>query len=1052
MRTLLGKCMPGRLLFKRMFIALLFLPVASFAQRPAERITAEIDENQRATIPGSHSPLARLENKTGRMAASTRLEGLSLVFSRTPEQEADLQALIAAQQDPTSPSYHQWLSPEEFAERFGVADADIAKVQFWLEKRGFTVDGISRSKNRLAFSGTVEQVEASFGTEMQYYEVDGEAHFSASQDISVPAAISSLVLTVTNLSSFRPKPHVRSKGLGSTLSPNFTSSQTQNHFLTPKDVATIYDLAAAYNSGYNGAGQSIAVVGQSEIVMTDVENFQAAAGFAVKDPVRVVAGSAPTIVSNDEAESDIDLEYTSTIASGATIYFVYSKAGAFEALTYAVQNKTAPIISVSYGICEPNLAHADYTAFNSTLAQAALQGQSVIAASGDSGSTDCYVNSSTGSPKSTNAVLAVDFPASSQYVTGLGGTEFFTADVATGNTTYWTAANGSDVISSALSYIPEQVWNDDFASTSGTTTTVTISASGGGVSALTSRPFWQTGVPGIPSGTMRFVPDISLNSSPANAPYLFCSSDIGFTGITGSCSHGFRDTNSKNLTTAGGTSFAAPIFAGMLAIINQKLGSAGQGIVNSTLYSLAANAGTYASAFHDISGTGTNVTTTGNQCDLGTTYCSTASASGYLAATGYDEASGLGSIDFSNLLSAWPGSSKLAASKTTLVAATTTPAPGANDLITITVVSGSALGTHTPTGALSLTVDTIPQTSPLALVNGSATYTFSSMKAGSHAITATYSGDSNYTASTGSVTVVVTAVQSNTTVSAATTTPAVGASDLLTITVASGSASSTATPTGSATITVDGAPQTPALTLASGSATYTFSSMTAGSHTILADYSGDSTYASSAGSLTLNVVVKSFKLAATSVTVSAGSSGASAVTVTPQGGYTGTIAWAISSSPALTNGCFSLPNTTVSGTGAVTATLTVATLASSCPAAAVAATTGKHSVISVSAPSFGAETHPFSILQATQASLAMVGLLVFGLVRRRSHCFAVVAAACILVVIGMAASGCGGGGGSASPSASTPAAAKGTYTVTVVGTDTVSSSITQTTTMTLTVD
>ena len=606
------------------------------------------------------------------MAAGTRLEGLSLVFSRTAEQEADLQALIAAQQDPTSPSYRRWLSPEEFAERFGVADADIARVQFWLEKRGFTLDGASRSKNRLMFSGTVEQVEAAFGTEMKYYEVHGRTHFSASQDISVPTALSSLVLAVTNLSSFRPTPHIRSNGPGPTS--NFTSSQTQSHFLTPKDLATIYEVTAAYNSGYNGAGQSIAVVGQSEVVMTDIENFQAAGGFAVKDPVRVVAGSAPAVVSGDEAESDIDLEYASTVANGATVYFVYSNAGVLEALTYAVQNKTAPIISVSYGVCEPNMAHSDYTTLNGFLAQAASQGQSVIAASGDSGSTDCYVNSSTGSPKSTNAVLAVDFPASSQYVTGLGGTEFLTVDVAAGSTTYWAAANGSDVIGSALSYIPEQVWNDSFTSTSGTTTAVTIAAGGGGVSTLTPRPSWQTGVPGIPSGTMRFVPDISLSSSPTNAPYLFCSSDTGFTGVTGSCSHGFRDTNNKNLTTAGGTSFAAPIFAGMLAIINQTLGSTGQGVVNSTLYTLAANPGTYAAAFHDITGTGANVTTTGNQCDLGTTYCSTASASGYLATTGYDEASGLGSIDFSNLLSAWPGSSKLAASKTTLVAATTTPA------------------------------------------------------------------------------------------------------------------------------------------------------------------------------------------------------------------------------------------------------------------------------------------------------------------------------------------------------------------------------------------
>jgi subtilase family serine protease len=1046
MRILLRTCIRRGLFVAGWYIPLSLLAVASFAQQPAERIKAEVDDTERTTIPGSHSPLARAENETGRMAAGTALQGINIVFSRTPAQEADLQALLAAQQDPTSPSYHQWLTPEEFGARFGVADADIAKVRSWLEKRGFTVEGVSRSKNRIRFSGTVEQVEATFGTEMHYYKVEGETHFAPSQDVSVPAALSSLVLAVTNLSTFRPKPHVRFKGPQPVVRPDFTSSQTQNHFLTPKDVATIYDMNAAYNAGYNGADQSIAVVGQSDIVMADIENFQKAAGFPVKDPVRVLASSTPPgIVSGDEAESDIDLEYTSTIANGATIYFVYSTLGAFDAINYAVLNKTAPIISISYGVCEASLASSEYTSVNGILAQAAAQGQSVIAASGDSGSADCYVNSPSGSPKSTNAVLAVDFPSSSQYVTGMGGTEFPAADVASTNTTYWQAAVGSDVISSALKYIPELVWNDDTASTSGTTTTVTISAGGGGVSTLTPRPTWQTGVPGIPSGTFRFVPDISLSSSPANAPYLLCSSDTKWTGVTGSCSNGFRDSNNTNLTVAGGTSFAAPVFAGMLAIINQKLGSTGQGVVNSTLYMLAANATTYASAFHDI-------TSGGNECNLGTTYCSTASASGYTATTGYDEASGLGSIDFFNLLSAWPGSSKLAASKTTLVAANATPAPGANDVITITVASASASSTTTPTGTLTIVVDGTTATSSLALVSGSATYTFSSTTAGAHAITATYSGDSTYAASNASLTVTVTAVASQTTVSAATTTPAVGANDLVTITVASGSASSTATPTGTLTIAIDNTPQSPTLTLASGSATYTYSSAAPGPHTIMATYAGDSIYAGSTGMLTVTVATKSFKVAANAVTVASGSSGTTAVTITPQGGYTGTIAWTVSSSPALTNGCFSMPNTSVSGSSGVNATLTVFTVASSCPAPAVAGSGSRHSGLGSGPISSGNVLRPFSALHAIEVVMAMAGLLLFGLVgRRHSPRLGIVAAACMLVAIGLVTSGCSSGGGSSS-SPPPPSAAKGTYTVTIVGADTVSSSITATTTITLTIN
>ena len=1016
--------------------------ISSPAQRPVARITTVVDDADRTTIYGTHPVMARTEDEAGRVPLGSKFEGISIAFSRTPAQEADLQALLAAQQDPTSPLYAKWLTPDEFGARFGLADSDIAKVQSWVGQHGFTVESVSRSKNRISFSGTVEQVEAAFGTEMHYYKVNGETHFAPSRDVSVPAALSSVVQTVTNLSSFRPKSHISGRGPRRVVSPDFTSSQSGNHFLTPKDVATIYDINPAYKAGYNGAGQSIAVVGQSAIVLSDIEHFQTAAGFAVKDPTLVLVpntGTA-TIRSGDEAESDLDLEYTSTIASGATIYFVYvgnnANSGVFDSIQFAVTNKTAPIISVSYGLCEAALGSSGYSSLNAILAQAASQGQSVIVASGDSGSTDCY--GETGLTTAQQQALAVDFPGSSQYVTAIGGTEFPAADVASTNTTYWQAASGSDLVSSALSYIPEQVWNDD--------STARLSSSGGGVSTFTPKPGWQTGVPGIPSGTFRLVPDISLSSSPNNAGYLFCSSDSS-NGVTGSCTNGFRDSSNVNLTVAGGTSFAAPVFAGMLALINDKLNSAGMGVINPTLYTLPANSATYASAFHDI-------TSGGNQCTAGTKICSTAGASQYPATSGYDQASGLGSVDLFNLMTAWPGSSSsLVPSKTTLSAATMTPAPGANDAVTITVASGSTSNTATPTGTLTVTVDGTLQTSSLALVSGSATYTFSSTTPGAHVIAATYSGDSTYASSTGSLTVTVPApVASKTTLSAATSTPAPGASDAISITVTSASTSSTTTPTGTVTIAVDGATQTPTLTLANGSATYTFSSTAAGAHTIAATYSGDSNYASSGGSLTLTVVAKSFKLAASNVTVTAGNPGASTITLTPQNGYTGTVAWTVASSPALTNGCFSIANTTVSGTTAVAATLTVNTVASACAAPAlVGAGVDPRNTPGRAPHPYGKDPTVLVALQANQAGMTMVGLLFLGLLGRRCRRLATLATLGILATIGFAASGCAGVG-SSMPPLSSPTAARGAYAVTIVGTDTTTPSITASTTLTLTID
>jgi len=774
------------------------------------------------------------------------MEGMSIVFSRTDAQEKDLQDLIGAQQDPNSPHYHQWLTPEQFAERFGLADADITSMENWLLQEGFTVDEVARSKNHIRFSGTARQAEQAFGTELHYYNVNAERYFAPNSDLNVPASLAPVVQAVTNLDTFRPRAHIVRKGPQAATQYHFTSGQTGNHFLSPKDVATIYNLTPAYTAGLTGSGQSIAVVGQSEIVMTDIEHFQTAAGFSVKDPIRklVPNSGTATIVAGDESESDLDLEYASTIAPGATIYFVYTGKGSlnvWNSIEYAIENKIAPIISSSYGLCEPLLGQPFYNSLNGTfLAQAATQGQTVIAAAGDGGSADCYDPTAS----TPNTTLSVDFPASSQYATGIGGTAFRAADVAAGNSTYFTSNGSSDVTSSAKSYIPEQVWNDN--------STGNISAGGGGVSMFTPRASWQAGVTGLPSGTFRLVPDISLSASPNNAGYLYCSSDTS-TKVTGSCTvgNGFRDSANTNLTVAGGTSFGAPIFAGMVALINQKMGSA-QGLVNPKLYTLAANPSTYAAAFHD--------TTSGNNnCSAaGTTTCpsSISAASDYSATSGYDLASGLGSINFDGLLTAWSGSS---------------------------------------------------------------------------------TGSSGFT------------------------------------------------------------------------------------------------------------------LAATNVTIAAGGTGTSTVTITPQNGYTGTVVWTVSSSPASADLCFSMANTAVSS--ATTVSLTIKTSASACGSGAIVGATGKRQFAGLLPPVSRGNGQLTELFVITEAGLATVAILLIGFGRRKRE-VSLAGFAVLLLVVGFGGAGCssasggssgngGGGGGNA---------ATGNYSVTITGKDSANSSITATTTGTLTVN
>ena len=921
------------------------------AQQATGRIVGAIDNSARTTITGTQPPLARRAKDAGPVAPDMPLQAMSIVFKRSANQEADLQALIAAQQDPSSPLYHHWLTPDEFAARFGMSDTDIAKVQTWLQEEGFSVDGVSRSKNRITFSGTAGQVQTAFGSELHYYTQNGKTHFAPSSDLSVPSALAPVVQDITNLSTFRLKPRLKRP------KANFTSSQSGHTFLTPKDVATIYDVNAAYNAGFTGKGQSIAVVGQTSVSLTDTENFQNATGLTIKDPTLLLVPGSGSVAEfqGDESEADLDLEYSGGMAPGATIYFVYvgdnQNMGVFDSIQYAIENDIAPIISDSYGLCETSLGQANYTSFNAVLAQGAAQGQSIITPAGDNGSPDCE-----GVPPTTQQnALAVDFPASSQWVTAMGGSEFPSSVACSGNCTspnptYWQAANGTDVLSSALSSgvpFPEQAWNDNSPpdNTTNPPTPAILSSGGGGQSIFTARPTWQATLPtGSGSfGSMRLVPDISLSASPNNAGFLYCSSDPSL-GITGSCSNGFRDVNSVNLTAAGGTSFDAPIFAGLVAIINEKE-KVEQGPLNQTLYSLAANSTTYKSAFHDI-------TTGNNNCSAaGSTVCSGSAMTQYSAGTGYDLATGLGSIDFNNLLSAWPAQpgSNLTRSSTSIAAASNPAIVGTGDTITIDVTPAS--GSGTPTGTVKLWIS-----------DG----------------------------------------------------------------------------------TVGSTPTTTTVTLSNGSATYSFVASQAGAHTIRAIYSGDSTFASS--SATSVIGNQSFRLTSTSPTIVVPSAGSSTITIEPQEGYTGSISWAITSSPPFTNGCYALSNATVSSpTTPVTATLTINTSTASCGGAAMIKGPGKSGSAIVAARGSKSSQHT-SRFGLAMGTLLFAGVLVFG--SRKSR---VLGSTALIVALTLALPGCGGGSSSPVNKGGSSTVAPGTYTLTVVGTDTSLSNISGSTAVSVTV-
>lgn len=727
--------------------SLLISGVVGIAQGPKPRLASAIGSNVRVALPGTRPELATVGEDQGAAAADMPLKGITLVFRRSTAQQADLDALLAAQGNPASPVFHQWLTADAFAARFGVADADIAKVRTWLQAQGFAVDGVARSRDRIVFDGTAGQVAAAFGTQLHHYGYANRRYLAPASDLTVPADLSSLVAGVSRLSTFHP--HRLSKLRSAAAQPAYTSSQTGNHFLTPSDVATMYDLKSTYGAGYNGRGQSIAVIGQSYISTVPIVAFQSGANLQANLPTMILVPNTgqdgvDVLEDGDEGESQLDVEYAGGMAPGANVYFIYTgddgNADVFDSLEYAIAENVAPVITLSYGQCETLVNQAEMNIVRAEVQQANAQGQTVLSSSGDDGSTDCSGNG--GASAAQQVAVVADFPGTVPEVTSMGGLQMaagtFTASLL--NTQYWQGATGSDTISSLLSYVPEVVWNED--------TSTGISSGGGGASTLYTRPAWQAGVPGIPAGTQRLVPDIALQASINSPGYIYCTSDpsdLSLEGITTDCVTGLR-SSSSTFQVAGGTSFAAPIFAGMLAVLNQVTHSTGQGNLNQTLYGLAGNSTTYASAFHDVtSGT--------NGCIAGSSVCSTAGASQYAATVGYDEASGLGSVDFAKLAAAWPVASTatLAGSVTTVQPANATATAGSAQQVAVKVQSQSGSGAA-PTGTVTVTVNVNGNVAKtvLTLVNGAATYNYTAPGGvGSYVITAVYSGDGSYSASTG---------------------------------------------------------------------------------------------------------------------------------------------------------------------------------------------------------------------------------------------------------------------------------------------------------------
>jgi pseudomonalisin len=623
-----------------LFTALSLFAAAQTARR-GRLDDRTINASQLAPLSGTLRRVPRAAIDRGGVNSEMHLSRLALVFRLTDEQQSDLEKLLRQQQDPASPSYRKWLTPEQYADRFGVANSDLSKISAWLRSQGLQVLGPSRSRTQLYFSGSAVQVASVLHTQIHRYEVNGESHFANTTEPLLPQALSGMVLSVRNLNDFRPHKHSTAH-----LVAHLTSHVSGSHFVSPNDFATIYNLKPLYTAGLDGTGVKIAVVGDSAVTLGDIDTFRSNSGLATKTPTVVtVPGTGSATHNGDEGEADLDLEWAGAVARNASITYVVagstSQSGAFDALQYAIDQNLAPVISNSFGLCESDIGTANAKVVQQWAQQANVQGQSITSATGDAGAADCDGDAAT-PPQVATKGLSVDVPAAVPEVTGVGGTEFdgdgagaitgTTPNTNASATQFWSGTTGAaDNVSSALSYIPEKAWND-------TVSGQPLSAGGGGTSTIFGKPSWQSGA-GVPGDGVRDVPDISLNASPNHDGYLVCTK--------GSCVVGFRDSADGNFSVFGGTSAGAPTFAGIIAIANQALGTSGLGNVNPTLYALAAS---NATAFHDVQKGDINV-----PCTKGTPSCPANSPFhfGFSTTANYDLATGLGSVDANELINAW---------------------------------------------------------------------------------------------------------------------------------------------------------------------------------------------------------------------------------------------------------------------------------------------------------------------------------------------------------------------------------------------------------------
>ena len=662
----------------------------------APLITGAIDETATVAIAGERSPNLAIAHDLGALADTTALSHVTMVLKRPAALQAAFDQLVHDQTDATSPAYRKWLTPDDLR-AYGPDAADVARTVAWLQSHGLTVNRVAPSGMSIDFAGPAAAIAGAFHTALHNVSFAGETHIANMSDLAIPAALSPVVRGAT-LSNFFPKPNMVKP------SPAFTVPFNPTFYAVgAQDFATIYNVNALrsastnlYGAAITGTGVTVAVVEQTNINPQDWKLFRnqfGLGGYAGTLSIVHPGGCADPGFTGDEGEAALDAEWSSAVAPDATI--IEASCATTSPLNFGVESSlqnlvemgtTAGVLSISYGGSEAGNGLTFLQGWNDLVEMGASEGLSIMISTGDGG-----VSANTGGV--TGNGIAVNGLSTNAYNTSLGGTDFY--DTALGqNAKYWSAKNMVGK-SSAMSYVPEIPWDNSCSSsvivkylgyktalascnsTTGNTGVPFVQndvGGTGGQSILFPKPSWQNiGVPGVPNDGVRDQPDVSLFASNGSWAhfYVFCMSNANTGGSP--CHYG--NVNDVLGNAAGGTSFAAPAFAGIMALVDEVKGMK-VGNASPRLYEMAklqfadpllkrkCNS-TFGSAISTAC-VFNNVTTGNNSepCIAGTVDCYGSGAQGigvlrspnfptvnaFPAQPGYSLATGLGSVNVTNLL------------------------------------------------------------------------------------------------------------------------------------------------------------------------------------------------------------------------------------------------------------------------------------------------------------------------------------------------------------------------------------------------------------------